>query len=114
MESKSYLVTMEEKLPDEFKLMAPLFNEENPVDEKEKKFMRKLSDDDIKYFQNDFYQVVVIFIQAITKGVEGTLCDANWKEMIDMSYESFYDQMKELEKSNPEKLDKILAANYIT
>lgn len=51
IEAKSYLMTMNEKSVEErqaaqFDLMAPLSNEENPADEHEKRYIRKLNSDD--------------------------------------------------------------------
>ncbi len=34
--------------------------------------------------------------------------------VLDLTYESFYDGMKELEKKEPEKLDKILSSHFVT
>ena len=56
IEAKSYLMTVNEKADDDeskkdFDLIAPLSNEDNPADEKSKKFIRKLSADDEVFFK---------------------------------------------------------------
>ena len=56
IEAKSYLMTVNEKEDgDEFKkdfdLVAPLWNEDIPADEKSKKFIRKLSKEDEVFFK---------------------------------------------------------------
>jgi hypothetical protein len=33
---------------------------------------------------------------------------------MDLTNENFYDKMKELERSNPESLDKTLASHFVT
>ena len=56
IEGKSYLRTIDTKSDDEpakkgFELMAPLIHEDNPIDEKQKKYIRKLDEVDEKFFK---------------------------------------------------------------
>ena len=56
IEAKSYLMTVNEKDADDktkegFDLLAPLTNDDNPADEKAKKFIRKLSPEDEIFFK---------------------------------------------------------------
>ena len=67
LEAKSYLMTMNEKEDGDeskkgFDLLAPLTNEENPADEKSKKFIRKLTPEDEVFFKKQFAKVVIWFI----------------------------------------------------
>lgn len=34
--------------------------------------------------------------------------------LLDLTYESYYDEMMELEKKEPEKLDKALSSHFVT
>lgn len=49
IEAKSFLMTHNESddKPKDFKLVCPLSNPENPLDESEAKFLRKLKEDDL-------------------------------------------------------------------
>ena len=40
--------------------------------------------------------------------------DSNMNLMLDLTQEHFYDEMTELEKTNPAKLDHTLAAHFVT
>jgi hypothetical protein len=56
LEAKSYLMTVNEKDADDeakagFVLLAPLTHDENPADEKAKKYIRKLSPEDEVFFK---------------------------------------------------------------
>lgn len=67
IEAKSYLMTVNEKDDDDetkagFDLVAPLYNEDNPADEKSKKYIRKLSPEDEVFFKKQFTKVIIWFI----------------------------------------------------
>ena len=60
IEAKSYLMTHNESenKPEGFKLVCPLSNPENPLDESEAKYLRKLKQDDLEFFSKEFFFVV--------------------------------------------------------
>lgn len=119
IEAKSYLMTMNEKDDDDetkagFDLIAPLTHDENPVDEKAKKYIRKLTPEDEVFFKKQFTKVVIWFIQNISKGLDQQVNGDTFNLVLDLTYESFYDDMTEMEKKEPEKLDKILSSHFVT
>lgn len=119
IEAKSYLMTVNEKDDDDdskvgFDLVAPLYNEENPADEKAKKYIRKLSPEDEVFFKKQFTKVVIWFVQNISKGLDQQVNGETFNLVLDLTYESYYDEMTELEKKEPEKLDKILSSHFVT
>lgn len=93
IEAKSYLLTMNEKDPKDegFRLVCPLSNAENPLDESEAKFLRKLSDDDMDFFRTEFYLVVRQFVRSIGQGLDGVMNDAGMDQMLDLTNENYYD-----------------------
>lgn len=119
VEAKSYLMTLNEKDEDDearkgFDLLAPLTNEGNPGDEKSKKFIRKLSQEDEIFFKKHFTKVVIWFIQNISQGLDQQVTGESFNLMLDLTYESFYDDMTKMEKEDPQKLDKALSAHFVT
>jgi len=119
IEAKSYLMTMNEKSVEErqaaqFDLMAPLSNEENPADEHEKRYIRKLNSDDEQFFKRQFCKVVIWFVNNISRGLERQVNIDSFNLLLDLTYESFYDQMTDMEKDEPKKLDLILTSHYVS
>lgn len=116
IEAKSYLMTNNEmdKKPEGFKLVCPLSNPENPVDEAEAKYLRKLKEDDLEFFNKEFFFVVRQFIRSIANGLDNTMTEDGVELMLKLTNEDFYDDMKELERNEPERLDKTLASHFVT
>ena len=42
------------------------------------------------------------------------MTDSGMEQMLKLTNEDYYDDMKELERTEPERLDKILASHYVT
>lgn len=42
------------------------------------------------------------------------MTDQGMEQMLDLTNENYYDEMKEMEVNDPEKLDKTLAAHFVT
>lgn len=122
IEAKSYLMTMNErytknpeKNEEKFILVASLSNPENPIDEAEAVHIRHLDEDDVKFFKSDFAYIVIYFIKSVTMGLEkSSLNNDNLDLLLDLTQESFYDDMKILEAKDPKKLDTILSSHFIT
>ena len=83
-------------------LLADITNSENPVDEAQARNLRKLSPDDLDYFQNEFCHVVIWFIESITRGQTKVIKQDNFGTLLDLTYdESGYDKMKLMEEKAP-------------
>ncbi len=95
IEAKSFLKTLSET--QDFPLMAPLINEENPMEQQEVKYLRELSKDDIEFFKKEFPSIVSWFINQITKGLEKLITNTEgFNLLLDLTYEKFYDEMSEI------------------
>ena len=95
--------------------MAPLINEENPIEQQEVKYLRELSKDDLDFFKKEFPIVVSWFINQITKGLERAISNLDgFNLLLDLTYEKFYDEMTEMERKEGEKLDRIMSAHFVT
>ena len=103
-------MTANETIP----LLCPLTHQENPLDESEKKFIRKLSEDDMQFFKNEFYVIVMQFIRAVSSGLEKAVNKNTINLLLDLTYEKFYDDMTEMEEKQPLALDTILSAHFVT
>jgi hypothetical protein len=108
IEAKSYLMTLNERYTkdpeknnENFKLVCELSNPENPLEEKEKQYIRHLSEDDMDFFKQTFSSVVVEFIKSISSGLEKTVNNDTFSLLLSLTYESYYDEMTELEKTDP-------------
>ena len=93
-ECKSYLITKEEA---GFKPVAPIINVENAIDESQQKYIRKLSEGDMKYFETEFCYIVTHFIRGATAGLTSMTAE-KMETMLHLTYESSYDDMKKMEK----------------
>jgi hypothetical protein len=109
-EAKSYLITKEEG---GFVPVAPIINVENPIDAAQQKHVRKLSEGDLKYFETEFCYVVTFFIRGVTAKLSG-LDAEKMKTLLHLTYEDSYDDMKKMEKEEPELLDQVLSAHFAT
>ena len=121
IEAKSYLMTLNEKYTkdpekndENFKLVCELSNPENPLEEKEKQYIRHLSDDDMDFLKNVFYLVVVEFIKSISSGLDKTVNNDTFNLLLSLTYDSYYDQMEELKKKDPLTLDQTLSSHIVT
>ena len=121
IEAKSYLMTLNErytkdpeKNKENFKLVCELSNPENPLEEKEKQYIRHLSDDDMEFFKNVFSLVVVEFIKSISSGLDKTVNNDTFSLLLSLTYDSYYDEMEELEKKDPQTLDSTLSSHFVT
>lgn len=113
IEAKSFIKTLTET--QDFPLMAPLINEENPIEQQEVKYLRELNKDDIDFFKKEFPIVVSWFINQITKGLEKVITNTDGLNLlIDLTYDKFYDDMTEMERKEPQKLDRIMSAHFVT
>ena len=54
------------------------------------------------------------FIISISHGLEGVMNDSAMQLMLDLTHEHFYDEMTDLAKSEPTRLDHTLAAHFVT
>lgn len=105
VEAKSYLMTCNElytKEPEKnkigFKLVCPLTNPENPVEDKEKEYIRHLSEDEMTFFRTTFYIVMVEFIKSIGQNLHKVINNDTFNLLLDLTNEHFYDDMKEMER----------------
>jgi hypothetical protein len=105
VEAKSYLMTCNEmytKNPEKnkigFKLVSPLTNPENPLEDKEKEYIRHLSEDEMTFFRTSFYTVMVEFIKSIGQNLEKVVNNETFNLLLDLTNEHFYDDMKEMER----------------
>ena len=121
IEAKSYLMTLNErytkdpeKNTENFKLVCELSNPENPLEEKEKQYIRHLSDEDLEFFRDVFYLVVIEFIKAISGGLDQAVNNETFGTMLSLTYDSFYDEMEEMEKTDPKKLDLLLSSHFVS
>ena len=57
---------------------------------------------------------MVTFIKTIATGLDNTMNEANMSLMLDLTNEHFYEDMKDMEKDDPARLDQILAAHFVT
>jgi hypothetical protein len=106
VEAKSYLMTCNEmytKDPEKnnigFKLVCPLSNCENPLEDKEKDYIRHLSEEDLTFFRQSFYLVLIEFIKSISQGLEKVVNNETFNLLLDLTNEHFYDEMKEMERN---------------
>ena len=61
IEAKCWLHT-KTKEDSKFEMVCPLFNPENPIDQKEQQYLRELKKHDAVYFENGFAQDLVYLI----------------------------------------------------
>mmetsp|Transcript_11084 Transcript_11084/g.16862 ORF Transcript_11084/g.16862 Transcript_11084/m.16862 type:complete len:171 (+) Transcript_11084:555-1067(+) len=101
IEAKSYVVTLEDKYPG----FCAVTNPENPLDEAEKKFIRKLSEDDAAFFKDEFHLIVSEFIESISYGLDKGVNKGSFNLLLDLTYDKFYDEMIAMEDSKPIELD---------
>jgi hypothetical protein len=121
VEAKSYLMTCSEYYKQEpekntigFKLVCPLSNPENPLEDKEKEYIRHLSEDDQTFFRTTFYLIMVQFIKSISTGLHKVVDNSTFNLLLDLTEDRFYDEMKEMERKQPQKLDQILSAHFVS
>ena len=105
VEAKSYLMTCNEmytKDPEKnkigFKLVCPLTNTENPVEDKEKEYIRHLTEDELTFFRSTFYLVMVEFIKSVGSNLDKVINNDTFNLLLDLTNEHFYDDMKEMER----------------
>ena len=113
IEAKSYLHTLK-KANDNFHQVCQLVDSENPIDQAGEQFIRELKEDEKEYFEKDFSGDITRFILAISSGVKGVMTNSNMDLMLSLTNESFYDEMKELEDSDPKNLDLVLTSHFVT
>lgn len=80
IEAKSWLMTKEDLPLDKkegFQLLAEVTNSENPIDEHQAKYIRTLSEDDSVFFENEFCQTLIWFVETVTQGHKGAIKNAN-------------------------------------
>jgi hypothetical protein len=121
IEAKSYLMTLNEKYTKDpekntqkFKLVCQLSNPENPLEEKEKIHIRHLDEGDLQFFEDSFYLVVIEFMKSISEGLDKTINNSTFNLLLDLTNENFYDEMVELGKNEPHKLDAVLSSHFVT
>lgn len=73
-----------------------------------------MKEHDKVYFETEFVTEMVSFIKIITSGLENVIGNNNFDLLTDLNNESFYDEMKDLEDSDPKRLDQVLSAHYVT
>eukprot|EP00347_Sterkiella_histriomuscorum_P018080 403346866 len=116
LEAKSYLHTKllrcENNSSEEFKLVCPLFNEENEYEKQEKQRVRELSDFDLHYFENDFIMVVLEFVRNLAVPSHGAINNQIYDYYVEFSQEKFIDEYEEHEAKNPQRLYAIESAHY--
>lgn len=99
IEAKSFIKTMDDERKDKnFKLVAPLANSNNSIMENDMNLLRTLNEDDIHYFRSEFYEIINYFTRSITLGLENQINNDTFNDLLDLSYDSNYDKMKEMEK----------------
>jgi hypothetical protein len=84
------------------------------VEEKEKVYLRKLTEDELVFFRTNFYLVLVEFIKSISQGLHKQINNETFNLLLDLTNEHFYDEMKEMERKEPQKLDKMQASHFVT
>ena len=122
IESKSYLMTLNEKYQknpesnkENFKLVCPLTNAENQLEENEAIHIRHLDEDEVDFFKKEFTYIVIYFIKCVSFDTEkNAINNSNVDLLLNLTQESFYDEMKQLEKDDPAKLDNMLSSHFIT
>lgn len=57
---------------------------------------------------------MIWFVNNISRGLERQVNIDSFDLLLDLTYESFYDQMTEMEKDEPKKLDLILTSHYVS
>ena len=53
-------------------------------------------------------------MRSISDGLDNTMTEAGVELMLKLTNEDYYDDMKELERNDPERLDKTLASHFVT
>lgn len=63
----------ETQMKNEFRLVCEITNSENPIDDQQVKFLRKLNEDDLEYFKDEFCHVCMWFVKSVSAGLSGKL-----------------------------------------
>jgi hypothetical protein len=68
----------------------------------------------MEFFEKDLCAEMVRFVKIVGSNLKGVMNDSNLDVMLDLTYEHFYDGMKDMEDEQPERLDQVLTAHFVT
>ena len=94
--------------------MCDLVNQDNPVDAAGEKFIREMKAHDKKFFETELCNEMISFVKVVSSNLKGVMNDKNLDLMLDLTNENFYDEMKDMEEEQPERLDQVLTAHFVT
>jgi hypothetical protein len=71
-----------------------------------------MSDEDLRYFENEFYTVVLEFIHSLTIPVKNGINIDNFDYYLELSTEKFIDCYEDEESAHPDKVYGLESSHY--